>query len=171
PVLGLADRRRRRTDELDPQLLERPIGVQREREVERGLSSQGGQHRIGLLASQDASERFGGERLDIRSPCQLGIGHDRGRIRVDESPVVAARRQRLVTLSSRVVELAGLTDDDGPRTDDEDSSKVVASGHDSGGGTSTGQARRVLLAVYWWRKCGLGRPLRKGRMTGADRKL
>ena len=65
------------------------------------------------------------ERLDVRAPHELRIRHDRRRVRVDEHDVVAERRQRLGALRARVVELAGLPDDDRPRADEQNLLDVV----------------------------------------------
>ena len=58
-----------------------------------------------------------------------GIGHDRGRIGVDQHDLVAQPAQGLAGLRAGVVELAGLTDHDRPGADDHHLLNVVAFGH------------------------------------------
>ena len=60
------------------------------------------------------------QRLEVDRVRDLGIGHDRRRIRVDEDDPVAFLAQRAARLDSGVVELGGLTDDDRTGADDED---------------------------------------------------
>ena len=58
-----------------------------------------------------------------------GIGHDGGRIGIDQDHFVAVGAQRLGRLGAGVIELAGLADDDGAGADDQDAVEIVASGH------------------------------------------
>src|SRR3712207_8002169 len=46
---------------------------------------------------------------------ELGVGHDRRRVRVDEHDLVALLEQHLARLHARVVELRGLADHDRDR--------------------------------------------------------
>ena len=48
-----------------------------------------------------------------------GIGHDRGRVRVDQHDLVALFAQGLAGLRAGVVELAGLPDDDRAGADEQ----------------------------------------------------
>src|SRR5438128_1256531 len=78
------------------------------------------QQRLRSLARDDARHELRGEGLDVRSRGHLGIGHDRRRIAIDEDDFVAFLAQRSASLRARVIELAGLADDDRPRADDHD---------------------------------------------------
>ena len=69
------------------------------------------------------------QRLDVGHVGHAGIGHDRGRIGVDQHDLVAQAAQRLAGLGARVVELARLADDDRPGTDDHHLVDVVAFWH------------------------------------------
>ena len=60
---------------------------------------------------------------------QLGIGHDRGRVRIDEDDTIALLLQRLDRLRARIIELARLADDDRSCADDEDRGDVGAFWH------------------------------------------
>src|SRR6202171_6843849 len=64
------------------------------------------------------------ERLDVGPVGQLGIRHDGRRVRVDEDDLEALFADRLAGLGARVVELAGLSDDDGPGADQQDLSNI-----------------------------------------------
>ena len=80
------------------------------------LPTVGGQTALNL-AVDDRRQRAARQRLDVRAPDQLRVRHDRRRVRVDQHHVVAERGQRLGALGARVVELAGLADDDRARPD------------------------------------------------------
>ena len=132
PIFRDFDRVNRRADQLDVVLREHAGVAEIDREVERGLSADGRQNRVGLLARDDRLEHFDRERLDVRAVGQLGVGHDRRRVAVDEDHLEAFGAQRLAGLAARVVELAGLTDDDRTRADDEDAFEVGSASGTSG---------------------------------------
>src|SRR4029453_7777920 len=69
------------------------------------------------------------DRLDVRDVRHLRVRHDRRRIGIDEDDPVALLLQRLARLRARVVELAGLPDDDRAGADDEDALDVGAAWH------------------------------------------
>ena len=59
----------------------------------------------------------------------LGIGHDGGRIGVDQDHPIALFPQGLAGLGTGIVELAGLADDDGTGPEDQDALDIGAFGH------------------------------------------
>ena len=63
--------------------------VEFEREVERGLSSECGENRVGAFASDDFVENVFGKRFDISAVREIGIGHDSGGIAVDEDDFIS----------------------------------------------------------------------------------
>ena len=69
------------------------------------------------------------ERLDVGGVGEVGVGHDRRRVRVGEDHPVALLPQHAAGLGARVVELAGLPDHDRAGPDEEDRLDVVAAGH------------------------------------------
>ena len=69
------------------------------------------------------------ERLDVGGVGHARVGHDRGRVGVDQHDLVAERAQGLAGLGAGVVELAGLADDDRPGADDHDLLYVLAPRH------------------------------------------
>ncbi len=116
-------------DDLDAVLVEHTCVRERHGAVEAGLAAHVGKKRVGTLLLDDLGHGVGRDRLDIGAVGGLGIGHDGGRVGVDEDDLVALLAQRLAGLGAGVVELAGLADDDGAGTDDEDLLDVGALGH------------------------------------------
>ncbi len=53
-------------------------------EVQRGLSAHGGQHRIDLVLLQDLLDARGGQRQQVDVVRRDRIGHDGGRVAVDQ---------------------------------------------------------------------------------------
>ncbi|GAA3421680.1 hypothetical protein GCM10018952_69180 [Streptosporangium vulgare] len=101
-------------DQLDLVALQDPGLVQGDRGVERGLPAQGGQQRVGPLLGDDLLDDVGGDGLDVGGVGELGVGHDRRRVAVDEDHAEALGAQHAAGLGARVVELAGLADHDRP---------------------------------------------------------
>ena len=99
--------------------------VELEREVERGLAAHRRQERVGPLAAQHRRDAFEVERLQVGRVGEAGVGHDRGRVRVDDDRAVALLAQHLQRLAARVVELAGLPDHDRAGADQADRMDVV----------------------------------------------
>ena len=116
-------------DQLDPEALQRAVLVQRHRQVERGLAAEGRQQRVGALLLDDLRHRAGQQRLDVGRGGELGVGHDRRRVGVDEDDLVALLEQHLAGLDAGVVELGGLADHDRPGADQEDLLDVGAPRH------------------------------------------
>ena len=95
----------------------------------RGLAADGRQDRVGPLALDDRGEHFDRQRLDVGPIRQLGVGHDRRRVAVDENDFESLGTQRFARLAARVVELARLADDDRAGADDENAFEIGATGH------------------------------------------
>jgi hypothetical protein len=72
-----------------------------------------GQQRVGPLLLDDLGHHLGRDRLDVGRVRQLRVRHDGGRIGVDEDDAIALGLQGLAGLGAGIVELAGLSDDDG----------------------------------------------------------
>jgi len=70
------------------------------------------------VCSSDLLNDFRGDRLDIGGIGQIGIGHDGGRVGIDQNDPVTLGLQCLAGLRPGIVKLTGLTDDDGSGTDD-----------------------------------------------------
>ncbi len=128
-VLGHLDGLDRRADQLHVVFVERAGRREIHREVQRRLPADGRQQRIRPLALDDRREDFRREGLDVRPVGQLGIGHDRRRIAVDENHLQPFGAHRLARLAAGVVELARLPDDDGAGADDEDALQICTTRH------------------------------------------
>ena len=113
-VLGPADRVLVGADQLDAELLQGSVLVQRHRQVERGLAAEGREQGVGALLLDDLRHRPWQQRLDVGRGRELGVGHDRRRVGVDEDDLVALLEQDLAGLDAGVVELGGLADHDRP---------------------------------------------------------
>ena len=83
-VLGLLDRRKRRTQEPDSEPLEHPRLRQLHREVQAGLSAECREESGRALFLDDPLEHIDGERLEVRDVRDAWVGHDRRGIRVHE---------------------------------------------------------------------------------------
>ena len=134
PVLGLVDRLGGCADHLDLVAVEHTHLLEAERAVERRLPAHGRQERESAgnsvsLLGDDFCDDLGRDRLDVGPIRHVGIGHDGGGVRVDEDDPIAFRAQRLAGLRPRIVELAGLADDDRPGADDEDGRDIGALRH------------------------------------------
>ena len=121
-VLALVDRLEARADELDVVLLEDAVVVQVDGRVQRGLAAQRRQDRVGPLLGDDRLDDLPRDRLDVGRVGEVGIGHDRRRVGVDEDDAHALLAEHAARLGAGVVELARLADDDRPGADDEDRS-------------------------------------------------
>ena len=94
-----------------------------------GLAAHGRQQRVRPFLLDDARDRAPLDRLDVDRVGHFRVGHDGRRIRVDEDDAVALLAQRPAGLGPRIVELAGLADDDRARADDQDALDVGALAH------------------------------------------
>ncbi len=119
-VLGARDRVVVGADQLDAEALQGAVVVQRLGEVQRGLPAERAEQRVGALALDHLRHRAGQQRLDVRRVGELGVGHDRGGVGVDEHHLVALLAQHLAGLHAGVVELGGLPDHDRPGAEDQD---------------------------------------------------
>ena len=75
------------------------------------------------------STHFGRDGLDVGAVGELRVGHDGGRVGVDEDDAVAFLLEGLAGLRAGIIELARLADDDRAGADDEDGVNVSALGH------------------------------------------
>ncbi len=128
-VFRASDRGRVRADHLDLIRLEHPRCGELHGYVEAGLTTQGRQHRIGPFLLDDLRYVLGRDGLDVGRVCELGVGHDRRRVRVHEHDLVALVSQDLAGLDAGVVELGCLADHDRSGSDNEDLVQVVAPRH------------------------------------------
>ncbi|CAI8346668.1 MAG: Uncharacterised protein [Rhodospirillaceae bacterium] len=105
-------------DKLDTEAFQRTVVVQRQTGVEPGLPAHGRQQRVGALLLDNLGDHLRGYGLDVSGVGKVRVGHDRGRVRVNQNHPVAFLAQRLAGLGARIVKLAGLPDHNGAGADD-----------------------------------------------------
>ena len=119
-ILGLVDGVRGGADHLDVEFCQRALLAQRQRAVQRGLAAHGRQQRkaagndVAFLLD-DLGDDLGRDRLDIGRIGQFRVGHDGGRIGIDQDDAIALFLQRLDRLGAGIIEFAGLADHDRDR--------------------------------------------------------
>ena len=146
-VLGHPDRLERRAQEADVVPVQDAGLGQRHRQVQRRLPAQPCQQSLRLLAGDHGLDRGHRERLQVHGVRDGRVGHDRGRVGVDEDRAHTLGPERAAGLGAGVVELGRLSDDDRPRAQDQDGPGFGRCGRSYGVGTvigrsSAGHARR-----------------------------
>ena len=86
--------------------------------VQRSLTTHRGQNRIRTFLGNDLLNGLPGDGLDVCDICRSGVGHDRGRVAVDQNNPVTFFSQCLAGLNAGVIKLAGLPNDDGAGAND-----------------------------------------------------
>ena len=81
------------------------------------------------FAHDDFFDAFGRDGLDVGAVGEFRVGHDGGRVGIDEDDAVAFFLEGLAGLGAGIIKFAGLADDDGPGADDEDGMNVGAFRH------------------------------------------
>ena len=128
-ILAAIDGFQRSTDQLDVVLLEHTGLTQRHGRVQRGLATQGRQQRVRTFLGDDLLENRRGNRLDVGGIRHFRIGHDGGRVGVDENDSDAFLTQHAAGLSARVIEFCGLADHNRTGADDHHGLDVCALRH------------------------------------------
>ena len=123
-ILGHPDRLERRAQEPDGVSFEDAGVGHRRGQVERGLAAQPGQQAVRPLPGDDRLDRLDRQRLEIDHVGHRRVGHDRGRVRVDEDRPHALGAQRPAGLGAGVVELGRLADDHRAGPEDQDRSRA-----------------------------------------------
>ena len=108
--------------------------------IKPGLSTQSRKQGIGFFLFNNLGHAFHGQRFDISRVGKFGIGHDGGRIAIDQRYSVTFFTQSFAGLSPAVVKLASLSNYYGPRSDDQDVFNIVSSRH----GLSKKSKKRLL---------------------------
>ena len=128
-VFGLLNGLLPRTDEFDLVLRKNPLAREIERTVQCGLAAHGGQQGIRPFFLNNAGDHLPGDGLDVGNVGRLGVGHDGGRVAVDQHHLKALLLERLTGLGTGVVKFAGLTDDNRACPDDENGLDIGALRH------------------------------------------
>ncbi len=116
PVLCLPDRRDRRAQQSDAVALQDPGFLHLAGQVEPGLPAQRGQQSVGPLAPDDPLDHLHRERFDVDHVGHVLVGHDRGRIGIDQDGRDPFLADRFAGLGAGVVELGRLPDHDRGRS-------------------------------------------------------
>ena len=128
-VFGFVDGFGCGANEFDFVFVKHAVVPQIERTVECCLAAHGGQNGIGTFFGNDLFNRLPRDGLNVSDVRSGGVGHDRGRVAVDQNDFVTLFAQSFASLHARVVELTGLANDDGASANDEDAFEVGALWH------------------------------------------
>ena len=107
------------TDDLNTVFFQNTGTCQLCTQVQTGLATEVWQQCIRTFLGDDLLQTGYVERLNIGHIRDLRIGHDRGRVRIDQHDLVTQLAQCLTSLCTGIVELTRLTDDDRTRADDQ----------------------------------------------------
>ena len=83
-IFALVDRVEVRADQFDAVFLEDAVFVELDGGVQRRLPTQRREYRIRTLLGDDRLDDFPGDGFDVGGVGEVGVGHDRGRVRVDQ---------------------------------------------------------------------------------------
>ena len=119
-VFGFINRIFRGANQLHIVFRQHAVFGQIQRTIERRLPAHGGQNGIGALFGDNLFHRLPHNRLDIGDIGHIGVGHNRGRIGIDEDDFIALFAQSLTGLRAGIVEFTGLADNNRAGADDED---------------------------------------------------
>ena len=111
-VLTALDRIDGGTDQLNAVAFQHPVVMQGDRGIQRGLAPQGGQQGVRAFLRDDALDERRSDRLQIGGVGELRVGHDAGRVGVDQDHPKALGAQDPTGLRTGVVELGRLPDHD-----------------------------------------------------------
>ena len=122
-------------NEFDVVVFEGAAAVELDGGVEGGLAAEGGEYRVDGVPLRNfffkyAFDVFGFDGFHVGVVGEFGVGHDGGRVGVDEGDSHAFFFEYSAGLGAGVVEFAGLADDDGAGADDQDVVDVVTLGHE-----------------------------------------
>ncbi len=120
PILGLFDGRQFRPEQFDAAIFKHAAAVEFHRQVEAGLAAKCGQEGVRAFLTDNPFDELRFERFDIDTVRRRRVGHDRGRVRVDEDNLVSFFFQGKTRLSTSIVKFCRLPDDDRTGSDYKD---------------------------------------------------
>jgi len=129
PILGLVDGIPGGADHFHAVLVQHTVLGQVQGAIQRRLAAHGGQQGIGTFLFDNLFHHLPGDGFDIGHVRRGRVGHDGGRIGIDQNDLVTLGLQGLTSLGAGIVELAGLTDDDRARPNDKNAFDVVTLRH------------------------------------------
>ncbi len=166
-VLRHADGLKRRPQQAHVVALKDACLGQRHRKVERGLAAKPRKQAFWLFAGDDGLDGRHRERLEVHRVRHGGVGHDGGRVGVDEDGADALRPERAAGLGARVVKLRRLADDHGARTQNQDGLglwPMRGGARDQTGGLRVSHGGPLWRSAWPHRQSGQRRPAhRAGR--------
>ena len=118
-VLGLVDGLGTGTQKAHAHPVQKALLGELHGQGQAGLAPQARQQAVGPLLFNDALDGVQRQRLQIDLVRQGLVGHDGGRVGVDQHHVDPGLFQHAAGLGAGIVELRGLTDDDGAGADDQ----------------------------------------------------
>ena len=128
-IFGFVDGFGCRADQLALVFIQHAVTPKIERAVQCRLATHRGQDCIRAFFIDDAFNHLPGDGLNVSDIGHLGVGHDGGRITVDQNDFVAFLAQGLASLRAGIIELTGLTDDDRTGTNDENAFDIGTLSH------------------------------------------
>ena len=155
-VLGHPDRLERGAEELDRVAFEDAGFGHGGGQVQGRLATEPGEQALGLLLGDHRLDRLDRQRFEVDRVGHGRVGHDRGRVAVDQDRPDALGPERAAGLGPGVVELGGLADDDRPGAEDQDAGGL-APGRGGRGGRGHGLGRDQRRSGRY----GLSRPGRR----------
>ena len=116
-VLCSLDTLARCTEKLNACFLKNSLLFKKHSHIKTGLTADAGDYRVRTLVSDYLCNIFKSQGLHIDLICNSGIGHYGCRVGVDENNLVSLLLERKTRLSSCIVKLRSLTDNDRARAD------------------------------------------------------
>ena len=107
-------------DHFDVVLAQHALLLERDCEIECGLTADSGQQRVRAFTTNYFRNGSECEWLDVSDVCGFRIGHDRCRVRIHQHDLIAFLAQCFAGLSSRIIKLARLADHNRTRANDQD---------------------------------------------------
>jgi hypothetical protein len=120
PVLGEFDSGHIHADHADSEALPDPLLVGFDGQIEGGLAAHGGQHGVNAVFFADTDQAFHVEGKQVDMIGRDRVGHDGGRVAVDEDDLDALFTKGTGGLAAGIVEFTGLADHDGAAADEQD---------------------------------------------------
>ena len=105
------------------------MSIQVHGQIQARLASEGRQQRIGPFPLDHLRQDFPSERFDIGPIRRVGVGHDGGRVGIDQDHLVVLFAEGLAGLRPGIVEFTGLANDDRPRPNQQYFVEIVTSWH------------------------------------------
>ena len=117
------------TNKLDLVFMQHAVAPQVQRTIECCLPAHGGQNGIGALFGNDFLDRLPGNGLNVSYIGCGRVGHDGGRVAVNQNNAVTLFAQSPAGLHARIIKLACLPNNDGAGSDNQNTFDVLTFWH------------------------------------------